>query len=207
MTITFTFAGDEAGDFSFKFEKGASRYLVVAVIATPEPDNLRDLLANVRKENRLSSSYEFGFHNVTSPQFRKRIFTTLSSADFEAWALIADKTILPETFSLFMSGLDVYSYFVSEVITHIPLAKRMGATLILDEFGRPEQTREELKRIFKKRNIQHGFNRITMRRSHQESLIQIADLIAGSILRRDAHNQSEAYDMIAGKIVELIEYR
>jgi len=26
-------------------------------------------------------------------------------------------------------------------------------------------------------------------------------------LRRDAHNQSEAYGMIAGKIVELIEYR
>ena len=207
MTITFTFAGDEAGDFSFNFEKGASRYLVVTVIATPEPDNLREVLTNIRRENKLSPSYEFGFHNVTSAQFRKRIFTTLRSANFEAWGLIADKTMLPETFSLFMSGLDVYSYFVSEIISHIPLTKRMGATLILDEFGRPEQTREELKRIFKKRNIQHGFSRITIRRSHQESLIQIADLIAGSILRRDAHNQSEAYDMIAGKIVELVEYR
>lgn len=25
--LTFTFAGDEAGDFSFNFEKGSSRYL------------------------------------------------------------------------------------------------------------------------------------------------------------------------------------
>jgi len=205
--LTFTFAGDEAGDFSFNFERGASRYLVVTVIATQEPDDLRDVLANIRGENKLPPSYEFGFHNVTSAQFCKRIFTTLRSANFEAWALIADKTMLPETFSLFMSGLDVYSYFVSEVISHIPLAKRMGATLILDEFGRSEKTRDELKRIFKKRNIQHGFSRITMRRSHQESLIQIADLIAGSVLRRDAHKQNEAYDMIAGKIIELIEYR
>jgi hypothetical protein len=64
--ITFTFAGDEAGDFSFNFEKGASRYVVIVVIATPEPDSLRELLSNIRKENRLSPSHEFGFHNISS---------------------------------------------------------------------------------------------------------------------------------------------
>jgi hypothetical protein len=205
--LTFTFAGDEAGDVSLNFEKGASRYFVVVVIATSEPDALRELLENIRKENRLSPSHEFGFHNISSAQFRQRIFTTLRSANFEAWALIVDKTTLPETFRLFMSGLDLYTFFVSEVVERIPPEKRAGATLILDEFGYPEHTREEIKRMFKKRNIKHGFNRISMRRSKQEALIQIADLIAGSILRRDAHNQSESYDMIAGKIVELIEYR
>ncbi len=205
--LTFTFAGDEAGDFSFDFEKGASRYIVVAVIATSNPDGLRDVLANIRKENKLSPAYEFGFHNMSSAQFRKKIFTGLRSAEFEAWALIADKTTLPETFRLFMSGLDSYAYFVSEVIRKIPFEKRTGATLILDEFGNPEKTREEIKTVFKKLNVKHGFNRISMRRSKQESLIQIADLIAGSILRRDAHNQSEAYDMISRKIVELVEYR
>ena len=120
---------------------------------------------------------------------------------------LQDKTTLPEPFRLFMSGLDLYAFFVSEVVAHIPPEKRTGATLILDEMGYPEQTREELKRMFKKRNIKHGFNRISMRRSSQEGLIQIADLVAGSILRRDSRKQSEAYDMIAGKIVELIEYR
>ncbi len=45
-----------------------------------------------------------------------------------------------------------------------------------------------------------------MRRSKQEALIQIADLVAGAILRRDSRNQSESYEMISGKIVELIEY-
>ncbi|MDO9300231.1 MAG: DUF3800 domain-containing protein, partial [Anaerolineales bacterium] len=66
---------------------------------------------------------------------------------------------------------------------------------------------EEIKLMFKKRNIKHGFNRISMRRSQQEALIQIADLIAGSVLRRDTYNQSESYDLISNKIVELIEYR
>lgn len=205
--ITFTFAGDESGDFSFKFDKGASRSIVIAVIATPEPDALRELLSNIRKENRLSPSHEFGFHNTSSAQLRQRVFTALRSANFEAWALVVDKTTLPETFHLFMSGLDVYTFFVSEVVRHIPVEKRAGATLILDEMGYPEQTREELKRMFKKRNIEHGFNRISMRRSKQEALIQVADLVAGSILRRDSHNQSEAYDLIEKKIMKLIEYR
>lgn len=35
--LTFTFAGDEAGDVSFNFGKGASRYFAMAVIATDEP--------------------------------------------------------------------------------------------------------------------------------------------------------------------------
>jgi hypothetical protein len=207
MPITFTFAGDEAGDFSFNFKKGASRYLVVVVIATPDPDSLRDMLAKIRKENKLHPSHEFGFHNISSAQFRRQIFESLKKANFEAWALVADKPALPEPIRLFASGLDAYAYFVSEVIRHIPVEKRTGATLILDEFGNPEKTREEIKKIFKKLNLKHGFNRISMRRSQQEPLIQIADLIAGSVLRRDAHNQSEAYDMIAKKIVELIEYR
>jgi hypothetical protein len=47
--ITLTFAGDESGDVSFSFGKRASRYFVVAVIATEDPDSLRDLLAAVRR--------------------------------------------------------------------------------------------------------------------------------------------------------------
>ena len=46
--ITITFAGDEAGDVSFNFGKGASRYFVPAFIATQEPDALRETLAELR---------------------------------------------------------------------------------------------------------------------------------------------------------------
>ena len=204
--LTFTFAGDESGDVSFKFDKGASRYLVITVIITADPDGLRAMLAKVRQESNLPSTYEFGFHNVTSAELRQRIFTTLRKADFEAWALIVEKTTLPDIFKYFMSGLDVYAYFVAEMIKEIPFEKRAHATLILDEFGNPEQTRQEIKRVLKKREIKHGFQRISMRESRKESLIQIADLIGGSILRRDTHNESGAYDLIAGKIVKLVEY-
>jgi hypothetical protein len=204
--LTFTFAGDEAGDVSFAFTKGASRNIVVSVIATSEPENLRTVLETVRKDANLSKTYEFGFNSVSSVRLCERVFTALGNAESEAGALIVDKTTLPDTFKLFMSGLDVYVYFVLELIRQIPTEKRAHATLILDEFCDSTQTRDELKRVMKKREIRHEFQRISMRRSRSEPLIQIADLVAGSIVRRDTHNESETYALISGKIRKMIEY-
>jgi len=204
MTITFTFAGDEAGDVSFNFTKGASRYFVVTVIATKFPDNLRDLFAAIRRQAHLPQGFDFHFNSLASAKLRNLLFSSLAKADFEAWAVVVDKSNLPDAFKL-MSGLDVYLYFVSELIRQIPEEKRDGGTLILDEFGYPQQTKDELKRIMKAREINHNFRRISIRRSQSESLIQVADLVAGAILRRDSRRQSEAYDAIERKIRKVVE--
>lgn len=203
--LTFTFAGDESGDASFNFARGASRYFVVTVIATQDPDSLRNLLADIRRAAHLPKGFDFHFNSLASQKLRDLVFSTLQLGEFEAWGIIVDKTALPEVFRA-MSGLDFYLYFVSELIRTIPAEKRLGGTLILDEFGYPDQTRDELKRVMKARQIEHGFRRISTRRSQSESLIQVADLVAGAILRRDAHKQSSAYDMIEEKIRKLVEY-
>lgn len=39
--MNHTFAVDEAGDVSFRFDRGASRYFVVALIGTANLDQLR----------------------------------------------------------------------------------------------------------------------------------------------------------------------
>ncbi len=205
MTITFTFAGDESGDAGFNFSKGASRYFVVTMIATQYPDDLRGLLEKTRQDSGLPERFEFRYHKLSSGELRKRVFSALSDATFEAWAILVDKTALSEAFKA-MSGLDFYLYFVSELIRQIPDQKREGGTLILDEFGYPDQTKDELRRIMKARNIPHGFRRISIRRSQSEPLIQIADLIAGAIWRRDTHNDTGAYDAIERKIRKLVEY-
>lgn len=204
--LTFTFAGDESGDGSFNFEKGATRYFVVAVIGTQNPEALRDLLTQVRQKAHLQKNFDFHFNSLASAKLRNLLFENLAQADFEAWAIVVDKTTLPEPIKILVPGLNFYLYFVSELIRQIPLTKREGGTLILDEYGYPEQTRVELKRIMKIREIKHGFRRISVRRSQSEPLIQIADLVAGAILRRDAHRQSEAYDLISSKVKKLVEY-
>ena len=203
--LTFTFAADESGDASLKFEKGASRYFVISVIATQSPDSLRDFLEDLRKDLGLADRYEFGFHKLASVKLRYKVFTALSRADFEAWAILVDKAMLGEPFKA-MTGLERYLFFVAELILLIPEEKRAGGTLILDEFGDPDKTKNELKRILRDRSIAHGFRRISLRRSQSEPLIQIADLVAGAIWRRDTNNDTGAYEMIEQKIRELVEY-
>lgn len=203
--LTFTFAADESGDAGLNFGKGASRYFVISVVATQTPDSLRSFLENTRKNLRLAEHYEFSFHKLNSVKLREKIFTSLAGADFEAWAILVDKTLLGDELRS-MTGLERYLFFVAELVKIIPAEKRMGGTLILDEFGYPDKTKEELKRILKARNIAHGFRRITIRRSQSEPLIQIADLIAGAVWRRDTNNDTGAYEMIERKIRKLVEY-
>lgn len=204
--ITLTFAGDEAGDVSLNFEKGASRFFVPAFIATKQPDLLRDKLAKLRQSLDLRPTHEFKFHKMTSSEIRKQVFSTLSYADFEAWALIVDKTRLPKIFET-TESIEIYTHFITELLSIIPAELQKDATLILDEFGSTPDLRTGLRRTMVKRHMPRLFKRVIVRNSHKESLIQVADLVAGAIMRRDSQNDSEAFDMISMKVKRLELYR
>ena len=204
--ITITFAGDEAGDVSFNFGKGASRYFVPAFIATQEPDALRETLAELRLALGLRDTHEFKFHKMASAEIRNQVFSTLARADFAAWALIVDKTRLPKIFET-TERIEVYTHFITELLGVIPFELQKNATLILDEFGSTPDLRTELRRMMVKRRMPRLFKRVLVRSSDRESLIQVADLVAGAILRRDTQNDSEAFDMISKKIKGLEIYK
>lgn len=206
MPITFTFAGDESGDVSFNFGKGASRYFVMAVIATERPQELRETLDEARRELNLPAGYEFGFNSMgAAVTLRQKTFSRLREAHFSAWAIIVDKTSLSEPFKL-MRRLDFHLFFVTELLQAIPAEQRKGATLILDEFGGEPHLPLEFRRYMKRRNIPRHFNRVLTKRSKSEPLIQVADLVAGAIFRRDSHGESDAFEMIQKKLTRLIEY-
>ena len=203
--LTFTFAGDEAGDVSFNFGKGASRYFVMSVIATTEPQKLRQTLEDVRQDSGLPATYEFSFHALSSAPLRKRVLLALQRADFEAWALVVDKTTLSEPFKA-MRRLDFYLFCITELLQTIPAEQREKATLVLDEFGGEPDLPLEFRRYMKRRNIPRHFSRVLTRRSKSEPLIQVADLIAGAVLRRDAQHDSEAFDLLQSKYRSILEY-
>lgn len=204
--ITFTIAGDEAGDVGLNFEKGASRYFVPAFIATQEPDHLRDTLVRLRQTLDLSATHEFKFYRMTSAGIRNEVFSSLGHADFEAYALIVDKTRLPKLFET-TEGLEIYTHFITELLAIIPTELQKDATLILDEFGSTPDLRTELRRTMIRRHMPRLFKRVIVRSSHREPLIQIADLVAGAIMRRATRHDAEAFDMISRKIRRLELYR
>lgn len=202
---TFTFAGDEAGDVSFSFTKGASRYFVAAVIATQAPDDLRAALAAVRRSAHLPEDFDFHFNRLASARLHDRVFSALRDAEFGAWAIMVDKPVLPDTFRV-MSSIDFYLYFVAELLGQIPASERQHGALLLDEYGSAQRVRTELKRVLRARGIEHGFRRILVRRSHRKSLIQVADLVAGAVFRRNARQDVAAFEVIQAKFRGLVAY-
>lgn len=203
--VTLTFAGDESGDVSFSFERGASRYFVFAIIATVNPDALRQRLAELRQQANLPAHYEFSFNSLSSAPLRRRVFSALAEADFHGWAVVVDKTNLSDSFKV-MSGLEFYLYFVTELLQVVPDHERIGATLILDEYGSPARVRSELRRIMAIRAIPRQFRRIQIKRSKSEPRIQVADLVAGAVLRRDSKGDASAYDYIAGNMQQVVGF-
>ncbi|GIK10307.1 MAG: DUF3800 domain-containing protein [Anaerolineae bacterium CFX3] len=205
MTLTFTFAGDEAGDTSIDFKKGASRYFVIAVVATQDADELRAVLGDLRELENLSDGFEFHFNALTSKKLREKTLSALKAADFKSWALIVDKTALSQPLRA-LTGMELYLYMVTELVSRIPVNVREKGTLILDEVGSSKAALAGLKRMLKAHGIRHGFSRILFRRSRSEDLIQVADLVAGAILRRDAKNDHEAFGYVKDKLVDVFEY-
>lgn len=199
------FAGDEAGDVSFAFDKGASTHFVIALISTAQPDVLRQALFDLRVRRGLPTSYEFKFHKLSGAELRRETFTTLETADFDIWALVVDKTCLPT----YWQGLDAHDFYAltaAELLLRIPLVHRESATLLLDEFDPRDKALLALKRALKRRTTHRGLRKMINVRSRSESLVQIADLVAGSILRSVAYDDDASLAAIKAHVKLLYQF-
>jgi hypothetical protein len=197
--MCLTFAGDEAGDASFAFDKGASTHFVLALVATAQPDALRQALVDIRKSRGLPADYEFKYHKLSSAALRQATFGALQAMDFAVWALTVDKTELPA----YWRALDAHSFYTllaAELIVQVPLEEREGATLLLDQFDPRGKALLALKRALKRRQVRRGFRKMLNVRSRSEPLVQIADLVAGSILRHMTHGDAESLDYIRDRL-------
>ncbi|MEW5986733.1 MAG: DUF3800 domain-containing protein [Chloroflexota bacterium] len=202
---TWTFAGDEAGQTSFRFDRGATRYFVVAIIGTREPETLRQALKVLRQEYRLPANYEFGSHKTTGRHLRSSLMETISRLDFQTWAVVVDKVKLSDRFRI-MTGQQLYVYFVAEAMQLIPTTWCVGATLTLDQFDEAGSAITALKREWKRRGVGQGFKEIRGKRSRGEDLIQIADLMAGAILRKYEGRDDKAFQAVGVKLDSLKVY-
>ncbi len=167
--LAVVYAGDEAGNISFNFNKGATRYFVVALIGTQSPDELRAGLGTFRLQHSLGAQYEFSFYELSGLALLNNVLTHVSGLDFQAWALVVDKSLLPDSFRI-MHRLEFYMFFVSELLRLIPEEERQGSTLILDEYDRSGKTINALRRTMRLRSLAGRFKTIVTRRSLSESL-------------------------------------
>lgn len=187
--------GDEAGETGFRFQRGSSTHFVVALVLVNEPEPLRDFMEQMRHQFRLPKTMELKF-NRTSNANRCAFFASLPSHEFVVRALAVDKRILPAAFKK-IDKQRFYTFFVSDLLRRIPADELDQANIVLDEFGNPKTTILGLKRVLRHGKHCVSFRQIIAHRSRSEPLLQLADMVAGAILRFVSREEDTFYTHIA----------
>jgi hypothetical protein len=180
---------DESGDSGFKIEKGSSRYIVIsAVIFKREKDAqiVVDKINEYKKKLKYSSSYEFKF-NKTNKKIILGFLKSIGRCDFEIYSVIVDKTGI----NLFhnVSKRKVYDYLLTVLLDKCASTKEI-THIQLD--GTAERALTNSIKTHLRNNLT---NKIEFKfvNSATDSLIQVADIVVGSVKRSYDSKKGDAF--------------
>lgn len=172
---------DESGDAGLKLESGSSKYFVVTLVVFEEDEEAEALDKRIdllRHELRLSPSYEFKF-NKSNKDIRKQFLRTVLPYNFFYFAIVINKrNLLGEGFKYKES---FYKYTSSLVFQNAKPYLHQ-AKVIIDVSG-SKDFRRQLGSYLRKK-INGGYiKKIKLQESTRNNLLQLVDMVSGSILR------------------------
>lgn len=202
---------DDSGDPGFKLSKGSSKYFIICcVIFTDnlEAEKTSLSIKELRRKLKISDFYEFKF-NKTNNKFRKAFFETVKSFKFKVRAIAVDKKKIYSQ-RLKNHKEEFYNYIIMQVIKH-GQGKIKKAKLKFDkrgEVGIRNQLRVYLSHRLDNKN-QHIFCDLKFVDSRQNTLIQLADMLAGSIYAYYLNKDKSFLNLlkISGRIEDIWEFK
>ena len=192
--------GDESGDTGFAFERGSSRYFVISLLLLNDPDLVCKRIRHLRQLLRLPAYREFKFNKT--PDVNRLIFLEgIESLPFKGYAFLVNKSSLPSSWQR-MSDSRFYASCFAKLMVQLPVGGIQGAMLTLDQFGSPEVTIREIRRAIKKEpDLQmFPFQKIAMKRSKGNDLLQCADMVAGAVMRAWNGKDNRFFDVVRSKV-------
>ena len=197
--VTMPVFVDEAGDPGFKFERGSTRYFVVALLFVDTAGAVEEAVENLRLELGLRQGYEFKFYQ-SSDRIRERFLQTLVRQGVTIRAVIVDKTRI----DVKLRDPRGFYGFLLQVVIQQYIESLRGQLLVLDQAAKGHRSKRGLSSSLRKalkagqsepvvRDIQH-------RASHSDRLIQAADMVCGSIFRAHEENDRRFIEIIQPRI-------
>ncbi len=183
---------DDSGDPGFKIGQGSSKiFIIVLVVFTDflEAEKTSISIKELRRKLKVSDSYEFKF-NKTNRRFRNSFIDSVSQFDFKIRAIVVDKNRLYSQ-RLKTHKEDFYNYIIMQVLKHNGgLIKK--AKLRFDRRG--EKTLRNQLRVYLSSQLdnknKHIFTDLKFVDSKKDSLIQLVDMVAGSIFAAYSNKDS-----------------
>ena len=197
---------DESGDPGFKFENGSTTHFTVALVIFDEPQQAErsaNVIKNLRSRLGLPNNFEFKFSKLKDA-WREEFVRAVRFSPFRVRAMVVDKRILHSPHLKVKSAF--YNYFVGKVFEY-HFGSIAGAKVRIDgQSGR--EFRREFQRYLKNR-AGTAVRQLRFVDSRRDSLIQLADMVAGAIhraYRDDGRNDTRYLDLLRPRIEDLWEF-
>lgn len=202
---------DDSGDAGFKLDKGSSKHFVIACVIFDDNLDAEEAALKIKRLRRSLNwrdDHEFKF-NKASKTIRLAFLNEIRGCKFRVRAIVADKSTIrsPE---LRRSKNKFYNYMIKEV-----LSKSDGSILE----GRIRLDGHE-DRAYKKAATTYFRQQANPRggvikdmkfvNSKNDSLIQLADMTAGSILRTTQDNKTdrqEYFEVIKRRVEDIWNFK
>lgn len=201
---------DDSGDSGFRVEKGSSKIFVIVLVIFDDPLEAEETslaVKKLRRKMKVSDQYEFKF-NKTNRVFREAFFEAVKGCKFKVRAVVVDKQ------KIYSPRLRSYKEnFYNHIIMHViknSIGRIKKAKLKFDSRGE-KALRDEL-RVYLSRELDNKknnvFTDVKFVNSRQNTLIQLADMVAGSIFASFTKKDTSYLHQLKEdkKIEDVLEY-
>ncbi len=196
---------DDSGDPGFKLDKGSTRYFIIAMVIFNddlEAEKTAVAIKEFRRELKWPDYREFRFYKL-SRDIRLKFLEKVRNFHFRIRALVVNKAIIRSD-ELKKNKDKFYAYFIKEVLKHSG-GTILDAKIKIDGSGDRIFRRNFLSYL--RRELNSGERSVVkhckMEDSQSNVLIQLADVIAGSINRSYLDkNDAKEYKAIVVKHIE-----
>lgn len=182
---------DDSGDAGFK--GAASSHFVIACAIFMDDLIAEEAALIMRKYRRSigwSDDHEFKFAK-TKKQYVKEVLRLVCKLDFKISAVIVDKSEIKTT----KPPRNFYNLIIKELLIRLPLK---NASIRIDGHGGTNYIRNACSYFRKNANEKtYKVSDIKYADSKENMLIQLADLIAGSIFRSTQTNKADHAEYLA----------
>ena len=186
---------DDSGDPGFK--KGSSSHFVMACaifMSDEVAEQVASEIKQFRKDRNLKENYEFKFH-TTCKRLVEKLLTIIIKYNFTINAIYIDKSMSKYQDFLYVADQPkLYNWVIKELLDKLPLK---DARIRID--GRSgkkcmHDTKTYLRKELNKKS--HKVLNIKFEDSVKNDLIQLADLVAGSVNRSLQKDRTDAKDCL-----------
>ena len=195
---------DDSGDPGLKIGKGSSRYFVIAVVCFADDLDAEEVslrIKRIRRDLKWKSLHEFKFRK-TSPEIRRMFLTEMKRFNFEVSLVILDKNDIINDITFKKNASKLYNAAILKAIASFGEQVEDAHIYIDGESG--VDYRRKVRTYLRKNLPKRAIKELTYRDSKNDSLIQLADMVAGAARRSVERDTDAGYlKIIKGRITRI----